>query len=317
MFFISIRSRKMEQEQFLPNVACRASTVASHFRAVERVILAMRERLDEPLSLEDLADIAVISPYHFDRVFRQIAGIPPCQFLGALRIQKAKRLLLTTPLSVTDICFEVGYNSLGTFITRFTQLVGLSPRRLRQLAKVVSASSARAFRSAPGRKAKSSSEDAGLKGKIEATEAFDGSIFVGLFPTAIPQCKPVRCTFLASPGDFYLPPPPAGNYRLLAAGIAWSDNPLGFLLADSSSMSVGSAPVALSPEDGQVQGDSELSLRPMQVTDPPVLIALPFLLSEALALNEKMSEGAAKREPAYEDAMYEDLAKATVSTAFQ
>jgi AraC-like DNA-binding protein len=302
----------MQSEQFLPNIACRTSTVASHFRAVERVILAMRERLDEPLSLEDLADIAVISPYHFDRVFRQIAGIPPCQFLGALRIQKAKRLLLTTPLSVTDICFEVGYNSLGTFITRFTQLVGLSPRRLRQLAKVVSASTARAFRSTTGRKSRAAFEDSGLRGTIGTNDDFDGSIFIGLFPTAIPQCKPIRCAFLASPGDFHLPSAPDGNYHLLAAGIAWSENPLGFLLADSSSMAVGSSQIELSSHDGRVQEDSELSLRPMQVTDPPLLIALPFLLSEALAVSDRLSESGAVRE-----LIYEDVSKANFSTTFQ
>src|ERR1044072_6247332 len=110
-----------------PVSASRPDTIASHYRAVERVILAMRERLDEALTLEDLAEVAIISPFYFDRIFRQITGIPPCQFLSALRMEAAKRLLLTSSLSVTDVCFEVGYNSLGTFTTRFTQLVGLPP----------------------------------------------------------------------------------------------------------------------------------------------------------------------------------------------
>src|SRR4029453_11315599 len=101
----------------------RADTVAFHAQAAERVISAMRERLDQPFSLEEMSEVAIMSPFHFNRPFRELTGIPPCQFLSAVRLQAAKRLLLTTDLSVTDICFEVGYNSLGTFIRRFTDLV--------------------------------------------------------------------------------------------------------------------------------------------------------------------------------------------------
>lgn len=113
----------------------RPDTVEAHRRAVDRVIQAMHQNLAEEFSLEDMAGVAYISPYHFNRVFHQVAGVPPCQYLSALRLWYAKRLLLTTPLKVTDICFEVGYNSLGTFTRRFTDLVGVPPQRLRALAR--------------------------------------------------------------------------------------------------------------------------------------------------------------------------------------
>src|SRR5215471_21715534 len=111
------------------------STAETHRLTVERVIRAMRERIYQPLSLEDMADVAHLSPYHFSRVFHNIIGVPPGEFLAALRLEEAKRLLLTTSLSVTDICFELGYASLGSFTTRFTQLVGVPPRLLRRLAE--------------------------------------------------------------------------------------------------------------------------------------------------------------------------------------
>ncbi len=104
-----------------------------HRLAVERVIAVMRERVDHALPLHAMAEIAHLSPYHFARVFRQVTGIPPGEFLGALRLERAKVLLLATDLSVAEICFEVGYNSLGTFTTRFRRLVGLSPGRMRGL----------------------------------------------------------------------------------------------------------------------------------------------------------------------------------------
>src|ERR1700738_2954754 len=109
-------------------------THAAHTQAVERAIQAMHTQLDEVLTLEDLASVACLSPSHFHRVFHRLIGIPPGEFLSALRFQMARRLLVTTSLSVTDICFEVGYTSIGSFTSRFTHRVALSPRLLRQRA---------------------------------------------------------------------------------------------------------------------------------------------------------------------------------------
>ena len=70
---------------------CRVDTIEARHRVVERVILKMREQLDEPFSLQEMAKIAYLSPFHFNRVFRQITGIPPTQFLYALRLEAAKQ----------------------------------------------------------------------------------------------------------------------------------------------------------------------------------------------------------------------------------
>src|SRR5438094_5068718 len=112
----------------------RQITLAAQTQAVEHAIQTMHTHLHEALTLEDLAAVAYLSPSHFHRVFCRLIGIAPGEFLSALRFQAARRLLLTTSLSVTDICFEVGYTSIGSFTSRFTHLVGLSPRLLRQRA---------------------------------------------------------------------------------------------------------------------------------------------------------------------------------------
>src|SRR2546421_674342 len=112
----------------------RQVTLATQTQAVERAIQTMHTHLHEVLTLEDLAAVAYLSPSHFTHVFRRLIGIPPGEFLAALRFQAARRLLVTTTLSVTNICFEVVYSSTGSFTSRFTQLVGLSPRLLRQRA---------------------------------------------------------------------------------------------------------------------------------------------------------------------------------------
>src|SRR2546426_10441944 len=115
--------------------AARHDTLAAHTQAARCAIQAMHTHLHEVLTLEDLASVACLSPSHFTRVFGHLIGIPPGEFLSALRFQAARRLLGTTSLSVTDICFEVGYTTTGSFTSRFTRLVGLSPRLLRPRAQ--------------------------------------------------------------------------------------------------------------------------------------------------------------------------------------
>src|SRR5947207_15840476 len=97
-------------------------TLAAQMQAIERVIQIMHTHLYEVLTLQDLASAACLSPSHFHRVFRRLIGIPPGDFLSALRFQAARRLLVTTSLSVTEICFDVGYPSTGSFTMRFTHL---------------------------------------------------------------------------------------------------------------------------------------------------------------------------------------------------
>jgi AraC-like DNA-binding protein len=260
-------------------LARRASTVEAHSRAIERVIMVMREQLDEPLSLEDLARVAVISPYHFDRIFRQMVGIPPCQFLGALRMEEAKRLLLTTHLRVTDICFEVGYNSLGTFITRFNQLVGLTPRRLRLLAEDAETACMASLRNYMDFTRRPDKIKAEINGNISAPDDFEGIIFIGLFSTPIPQSRPVGCALLNKQGYYSIPLVPDGSYYVLAAGFPWSESSVRHLLTQGDSLYVGIGKDPITIKDGQVNGDLNISLRPLKLTDPPILVALPFLLT--------------------------------------
>src|SRR5262245_40545003 len=80
-----------------------------------------------PLRLDDLAGHAALSRYHFLRLFHEAFGATPHQYLIRLRLERAKTLLAATRGSVTEVCFEVGFSSLGSFSALFTQRVGCSP----------------------------------------------------------------------------------------------------------------------------------------------------------------------------------------------
>jgi AraC-like DNA-binding protein len=91
----------------------------------------VRDRIDReyarPLDVEALASDAHMSPGHFSRQFRAAYGESPYSYLMTRRIERAMALLRRGDLSVTEVCFEVGCSSLGTFSTRFTELVGVPP----------------------------------------------------------------------------------------------------------------------------------------------------------------------------------------------
>ncbi len=81
----------------------------------------------QPLDLDELARIANFSRYHFLRAFRRAFHATPHEYLTRKRIERAKELLAQSELTVTEICFEVGFESLGSFSTLFHKLVGWSP----------------------------------------------------------------------------------------------------------------------------------------------------------------------------------------------
>src|ERR1700729_2178857 len=85
----------------------------------------------QPLDVPALARAALMSPAHFSRQFRAAYGETPYGYLMTRRIERAMLLLRRGDLSVTDVCMAVGCTSLGSFSTRFTELVGESPTAYR------------------------------------------------------------------------------------------------------------------------------------------------------------------------------------------
>jgi AraC family transcriptional regulator len=262
-----------------PAPACRDRTAASRLRSVEGAIGAMRVRLGEPLSLQALAHEAAASPFHFDRIFRQVTGMPPFRFLSALRIDAARRLLLTTPFSATSICFEVGYNSVGSFTRQFAESVGMPPHRLRCFAAGAGAALSRA---AEVRDDVAAPDGPEVEGIVDAPEDFEGIVFVGLFPAPIPSGRPAACVLLHRPGPFRAGPVPDGTYHVFAAGVAL---PLSGAAAEGmvpdDALRGAAGPVVV--RNGECAGGVELVLRPRAAIDPPILVSLPVLLAERLA----------------------------------
>jgi len=248
-------------------------------KVVERVIAAMRLTTDAPLSLCSMADIACVSPFHFTRIFRQVTGVRPRRFYAALRFERAKNLLLETDLSVTQICYDVGYNSLGTFIRHFTGAVGRSPRALRRMREETGPwAGPRIMTGGRGQVPSSTGrvwEHGSLCGSVRGPEP-EGNIFVGLFHSAIPEGLPIACAVVRGNGEFALQSVPEGRYFMFAGMATNRRHPLDMLVwtdawrAGSGLLEVGA---------GKATPRVELVLRRPLLTDPPILVVLPALIA--------------------------------------
>ena len=108
------------------------SAAAEVFERLCRARTFIDRCYDHPLSLDQISSQACFSRYHFLRLFRQAFNKTPHQYLIERRIEKAKELLIADDLRVTDVCFEVGFQSLGSFSSLFHKCVGHSPNIYRE-----------------------------------------------------------------------------------------------------------------------------------------------------------------------------------------
>jgi AraC-like DNA-binding protein len=244
-------------------------------RAVNRAIIAMRENLGEQLTVDDIARAAMFSKFHFTRIFQRATGVSPGRFLSALRLQRAKHLLVSTSLNVADISLRVGYNSVGTFSTRFSKSVGMSPTAYRKRAGFApQISPDPTF----GREHRST---ALVYGRVWPAQA-DATVFVGLFPDRIPQGRPVRCTILFGHGQYRFDRVPPGTWYLLAQSVTGDARAVtGALDGVDDLISVATrGPLAISRYTIM---RADLGLKPVDTLDPPVLLALLDARKLALA----------------------------------
>jgi transcriptional regulator GlxA family with amidase domain len=123
-------TRRSRDESYRVRVMSRSAEECN--RRMLRARDVMDRTFAEPLCIPRLAEIAESSEAHFIRTFRATFGETPHRYLQRRRVERAMFLLRSTDRSVTDICFDVGFGSLGTFSRTFHDIVGESPTTFRQ-----------------------------------------------------------------------------------------------------------------------------------------------------------------------------------------
>lgn len=257
---------------------------------VESAINRIWKNYGDALSLADIANSAIMSRFHFSRVFRDATGVSPGRFLSAVRIYEAKRMLASTSLSVTEISLAVGYNSLGSFTNRFTDSVGLSPSRFRRLSRGGMQAGPGATVPLPASLADEPAGRGVVAGRLELPVCYGATkVYLGAFRTPIIQGHPSASDILhVESGQsvcYRLPGVPAGEWFIRAVAVADSVDPEPWACRSLLIGGEGSVLVAA----GAV-GTAALSLRRRSGLDLPILYAVPDLEPDG-ALGENSVRG--------------------------
>lgn len=248
---------------------------------IDEVIKYIQLHLDESLTLDRIAKYAAYSPYHFIRIFKDKMGITPQYYISSLRLQKAKDLLLNTNLSVRDISLEIGQQSLGTFTTRFTERVGVSPAIFREQINNASHDLLSLQRLPPQHEFRPAENHlAQVSGTVHTQFDFEGIILIGLFPKPIPEGYPIYGTILSTLGDFCFTNVRPGIYYLMATTVSWGMQAKDFLLPYYTLRTRSREPIVVQPHT--TIPHQQVMLFPPKLDDPPILISLPLLMRRFL-----------------------------------
>jgi AraC-like DNA-binding protein len=240
----------------------------------------MHERYFSPITLNELAAEVYVSPFHFSRMFSKITGVTPGRYLTAIRLFEAKRLLLNTSLTVSDVVCSVGYSSVGTFTSRFTRAVGITPTQYRdpEVKELLLAFSPR-FKRIPSFRvlrdagvtcARPQEGGGALVGNIIMPKgAAPANVLIGLFHEPIPQRGPVAFKGIPNTGstEMIINNIPPGTWTVIAA----AEHPDATTPEESFSLGFVRTPVTVTSDETV---SVNLRMRPMRPTDPPIAITL-------------------------------------------
>jgi len=256
----------------------RAGTIQRHQNAVAEVLDVIRRDPSAPLTVETLARVANMSHYHFLRTFEEVTGVTPHRFITALRMEQAKRLLLEQTLAVTAICFEVGYNSLGTFTRLFVEYVGTTPKRFRKFGASFGQQPLEWLVTGYFAQQRSRYTKGTISGFVWAPAKWCGAIFVGAFGSSVPERLPIDGTLLVQQGRFELALPSLDRtYCVMAAGFPSNSTIAQCLVPAQHDLLVASSVIRQGRDE--LTSRRELTLRKPHMFDPPIVTALPLLLN--------------------------------------
>lgn len=254
---------------------------AKRIPEIDEVVAYIQRNLHEPLTLERLAAHVAYSPYHFSRMFKRQVGLPPLYYASALRLQKAKDLLIHTGLSIRNISLEIGQQSLGTFTTRFSNCVGVTPSEFRYSLPATETTRTDLSNLSHWRDPRLLLHPyPSVEGTVITENPFQGFILIGLFPSPIPEGIPLSGTLLPGPGAFTLPGIASGTCYLMATAIPWGSHKHDMLLPYRTLRTRDHKP--LSFDSREKIPHQTVILHEPRLDDPPILISLPLLMSRFL-----------------------------------
>lgn len=237
-----------------------------HPAVLRSVVDLMRRGLFDDLTTDDLADHAGYSRFHFSRLFTGATGVPPGRYLSALRMDAAKRLLLTDSAAVIDIAATVGFDSLSSFSRRFDAMVGVPPGRFRRLADTLGDHTFAPFRLSDDRE-----PPVIIRPHLDPGTCPNRpmTLWIGWFPQPVPFGLPAAGMLATTVDEMQLPLSP-GNPWLLSVALPLHADPDEQLAPDHPL-------VARAPGPVNSPVTIDLHYGRSAAPGPPMLPALPSL----------------------------------------
>jgi AraC-like DNA-binding protein len=235
--------------------------------SVRRTIRAIRSDLGQAFSLDDLADIAGMSPFHFCRVFARFTGITPGKFVNAVKIEHAKRRLFAGQDKIISICYDLGYSSLGSFTSTFNHWVGFSPSSYRRLSQELGDAELR-----PAGMLPKMGGAASVSGLVLSAPA-GAMVAIGAFASDLPRGRPACSTISIGGSPYRMGGCEKGAYRIFAVATVLNGWRLRDIMEPDGAVYVGGSVerLELSPRH-EVDG-VDIRLRELTELDPPILFA--------------------------------------------
>ncbi|MDO4711741.1 MAG: AraC family transcriptional regulator [Peptostreptococcaceae bacterium] len=248
------------------------------FRDIERITKFITDNIAYDLTLKDIAKHMNYSEFHLSREFKKQTGYSIRQYIEALKVEKGIKALIASDEAVTDIAFDTGHKSPGTFSNTFKKHTGLSPHHYRSRANIAYRFLTRWIkkRSILTHYERFEKTDNKLTIKIRYPKGYRPKITcVGLFPTSIPKDAPIVGVATASRLEFTMENIPDGRYYLLACEVLEDLTLIKSYVLDHNYR-------AKFPEKLTFSGSTELThllemRRPIE-SDPPITMNLPVLL---------------------------------------
>jgi AraC family transcriptional regulator len=248
-------------------------------RAVSKVILGMKKLENRDVSLGEWAEFASLSKFELISAFKKLTGIPPMAFHNAEKLEIAKQLLVFERIRVTDVCFEIGFESLGSFVSKFSGCVGISPGNYARAMSAVGFTGlfVRALLYGKPRMRKA---DTVIEVHFEAPEAHSWpGLIAAVFPRAYPSGMPAEWCFV----------PPTRRIVQFEGGLEAhclaASLPLWPRLAELVNFRpglIGRAPMQRN------LGEIQVALHPPTIFDPPITLAVPALFCRYTAEEQHM-----------------------------
>ncbi len=255
---------------------------------IKKALEYMQASIDQPVSIESLAQKLGYSKFHFCRVFKKHLGISPIEYRASLRIEKSY-LTLSQSKSILSAQLKSGYLSSGTFSNTFSKMTGLTPKQFQNQIQNLdyyhqmksyedSDQAIFTYHSFDNKRIETQQKNHCVI-HIETPSDFRGIIFVGLFKQPIPNQVPILGKALIKKRTCIVDNIPDGQYYLLACAIKSSMNPLDYFYLDDCLRELIRVPITFPLSATTTH---TLKLRPKKICDPPIPINPVKLLIEVL-----------------------------------